>query len=285
MQVLVANIEAFLAIFIFSFVPVAIKFTAANPYSIGIFRLALAATFVGIWWHKKIDFKSYFKLQSWRLYLIGIIFFFHWITYFWAIKIGGAQACILGMSTYGVQLIFYGSIFLDYKMRPKNYVALILVLLGLYFVLPDFKHESNFSIGVLLGLISAAFYSIMPILHQRSNAYFKHEQRIFSQFLFALMMFLFFIEKTDWNLVSRDWWALLFLAIFGTLIAHSLWAKASSSLPTYVSGILYYLITPMALVLSYLILGETLSRVQITGSALILSGAVFNIWSTKNGKT
>lgn len=281
---LVANIEAFLAIFIFSFVPVAIKFTAANPYSIGIFRLALASTFVGIWWYKKIDFKSFFGARSWRLYLIGIVFFFHWITYFWAIKIGGAQACILGMSTYGVQLIFYGSVFLNYKMRFRNYIALLLVLLGLYFVLPDLKSESNFSIGVLLGLISAAFYSIMPILHQRTNAFFKHEQRIFSQFIFAFFMFLFFIEKTDWNLIIRDWWALLFLAIFGTLIAHSLWAKASSSLPTYVSGILYYLITPMALILSYFILGETLNMVQMIGSALILSGAVFNIWSSKNGK-
>jgi drug/metabolite transporter (DMT)-like permease len=273
-------LEAFTAIFIFSFVPVAIKFTDANPYSIGIFRLFIASFAVLWWWRKKILLNQFKTYQIWRLVLIGAIFFCHWLTYFFAIKIGGAQACVLGMSTYGIQLIIYGSIFLGYHLRLKNYLALIVVLIGIYLLLPEFNLTNQFSKGLMLGLISAAFYSILPILHQRFNQYFDYEIRIFSQFFFCLIGFSFFYPETNWNLVTKDWFTLLFLAIFGTLIAHSLWAKSTSRLPTYISGIIYYAITPSALILSHLIFNESLNLKQIVGATLIVSAAIFNIWSS-----
>lgn len=275
-----AILDAIFAISIFSFVPLAIKFTHANPYTIGIFRLIVATISVGVFWRDKISLSSFFNRNSWRLYLIGIIFFCHWITYFFAIKVGGASACVLGMSTYGIQLIIYGSLFLNYHLRLKNYITLIFVLIGLYFILPEFSFENNFTKGMVLGLISASFYSLMPILHQRTNRYFSHQERIFSQFFFAMIVFSFLIPKTDWNLTLPDWGGLIFLAVFGTLIAHSLWAKATSQLPTYISGIIYYAITPSALILSHLIFDENLNLKQIVGAGLIIGAAIYNIWST-----
>lgn len=273
-------LEAIIAIFIFSFVPVAIKFTDANPYSIGIFRLFITVSATFVWWKNKIFLAQFTSKQSWRLYLIGAIFFGHWITYFHAIKVGGAQACVLGMSTYGIQLIIYGSLFLGYHLRARNYLALIFVVIGIYCLLPDFSFSTQFTKGLILGLISASFYSILPILHQRSNRYFSHEVRIFSQFFFCLIGFLFFYPEANWNLVTKDWLTLIFLATFGTLIAHSLWAKATSSLPTYISGIIYYAITPSALLLSHLIFDESLSYKQILGATFIIGAAIYNIWST-----
>ena len=73
---------------------------------------------------------------------------------------------------------------------------------------------------------------------------------------------------------------MIFLAIFGTLIARSLWAKATSQLPTYVSGIIYYAITPSALILSHLFFDESLTLKQITGATFIIGAAIYNIWST-----
>jgi drug/metabolite transporter (DMT)-like permease len=276
----ISNLEAFFAVLIFSFVPVAIKFTAANPFTIGFFRLFVTSFVIFFWWKKKITFSDFKKSESWRLFLIGILFFCHWITYFYAIKTGGASACVLGMSTYGIQLIIYGSIFLGYHLKPRNYFSLVLVLMGLYLVLPAFNFNNDFSKGVGLGLISASFYSLLPIVHQRTNRFFGHEVRIFSQFFFAFIIFILFLPRTDWNLLQKDWWGLIFLAVFGTLIAHSLWAKATSALPTYISGIIYYAITPSALFLSHLMFNEILTMKQIFGATLIVIAAIYNVWSS-----
>ncbi len=268
--------ETALAIFIFSFVPIAIKFTAANPFTIGLFRLSIASILSAILWRKKIKLNQFFNKESWRLVLIGVVFFCHWITYFYSIKIAGPGICVLGMSTYGIQLIFFGSLFLGYHVKKKNFIALSLVLIGISLLVPQWNISNNFTKGIALALISASFYACMPILHQRTNKYFDHDIRIFSQFFFALIGFSFFISKTDWSLDAKDWYALSFLAFFGTFIAHSLWARVTSKLPTTTSGIMYYAITPCALILSHFILGENLTTKQIIAASLVLSGALYN---------
>jgi drug/metabolite transporter (DMT)-like permease len=189
------------------------------------------------------------------------------------------------MSTYGVQLILYGSLFLGYHLRFSNYLALLFVLIGVYLVMPAFSFENNFSKGLMLGLGSAAFYSILPILHQRTNRFFNYQIRIFSQFFFAMLIFLIFLPKTNWALTSVDWYTLLFLAIFGTLIAHSLWARFTSHTPTYISGVIYYAITPSALFLSKIVFNESLSIKQILGAILIITAAIYNVWSSHDRYT
>jgi drug/metabolite transporter (DMT)-like permease len=268
--------ETALAIFIFSFVPLAIKFTAANPFTIGLFRLTIASTLSYLLWRKKLSISIFLNRESWRLLLIGICFFCHWITYFYSIKIAGAGICVLGMSTYGIQLIFYGSLFLGYHVKKKNILALVLVMAGISQLIPQWNMNNNFTQGIVLALVSASFYACLPILHQRSNKYFDHDVRIFSQFFFGLIGFSFFIGKTVWVLTAKDWYALGFLAFFGTFIAHSLWARVTSKLPTTTSGIIYYAITPSALILSHFILGESLTTKQIIAAGLILSGALYN---------
>jgi drug/metabolite transporter (DMT)-like permease len=268
--------ETALAIFIFSFVPLAIKFTAANPFTIGLFRLIVASILSFVLWRKKITFAVFFNRESWRLLLIGVFFFCHWITYFYSIKIAGPGICVLGMSTYGIQLIFYGSLFLGYHVKKKNIIALLLVLAGISQLIPQWNISNNFTQGILLALISASFYACLPILHQKTNKYFDHDVRIFSQFFFGLIGFSFFVTKTVWILTAQDWYALGFLAFFGTFIAHSLWARVTSKLPTTTSGIIYYAITPSALLLSHFILGENLTTKQIIAACLILSGALYN---------
>jgi drug/metabolite transporter (DMT)-like permease len=270
--------ETFFAIFIFSFVPLAVKVTSANPFTIGLFRLIVASFLTFILWRKKITFDLFFSKESWRLVLIGLCFFGHWMTYFYSIKIAGPSICVLGMSTYGIQLIFYGSVFLGYHVKKKNIVALSLVLAGISQLIQVWNFSNNFTQGIVLALISASFYSCLPILHQKTNQYFDHDQRIFSQFFFGLIGFSFFITKTSWQLSSKDWYALIFLAFFGTFIAHSLWARVTSKLPTTTSGIIYYAITPSALILSHFLLGESLTLKQIIAAGLILSGALYNSW-------
>jgi drug/metabolite transporter (DMT)-like permease len=155
-------------------------------------------------------------------------------------------------------------------------MALLIVLSGVSFLIPEWNFKNNFTQGILLSLLSGSFYAFLPILHQKFNRYFDHDTRIFSQFLFCLFGYLFFFPETNWILNNQDWYALLFLAIFGTFIAHSLWARVTSQLPTTTSGIIYYTITPSALILSHFLLGDTLTHKQMIGAGLILSGAIFN---------
>ena len=273
-------IDAAMAIIIFAFVPVAVKFTNANPFTIGLFRLVVATGLIGLVYRKKIEWRSLFSINErksvWKLIVIGMAFIGHWLTYTFSIKVSGPSICVLGMATYGVQLIFYGSLFLGYHVRAKNIICLLFILVGVALVIPSWDFSNNTTLGLMLALISASFYAIIPIMLQKSHE-FSQETRIFSQFGVAMIGYLFFIGKTEWaSLAANDWWALLFLAVLGTFIAHSLWTRVTSRIPTTTSGVIYYLITPAAMMLSHFMLGEELTFKQQIGGLIILVAALLN---------
>ena len=273
-------IDAAIAIIIFAFVPVAVKFTTANPFTIGLFRLVVATGLIGLVYRNKIEWRSLFSIGErksiWKLIVIGMAFIGHWLTYTFSIKVSGPSICVLGMATYGVQLIFYGSLFLGYHVRPKNIICLLFILIGVALVIPSWDFSNNTTLGLMLALISASFYAIIPIMLQKSHE-FSQETRIFSQFGVAMIGYFFLVGKTEWaSLGTNDWWALIFLAVLGTFIAHSLWTRVTSRIPTTTSGVLYYLITPAAMMLSHFLLGEELSFKQQIGGLIILVAALLN---------
>ncbi len=269
-------IDAAIALFIFAFVPVVVKFTSANPFTIGLFRLAVAACLIGLVYRKQIDWSAFKKKTVWKLVVIGFCFFFHWLTYTFSIKLSGPSICVLGMATYGVQLIFYGALFLGYHVRFKNIACLIAILCGVALVIPSWDFHNNTTLGLALALLSASFYSVIPIMLQKSHE-FSQETRIFAQFSVAMIGYGIFAGEAEWiTLTTSDWVSLVFLAVFGTFIAHSLWSRVTTRLPTTTSGIIYYLITPAAMLLSHLFLGEELSDKQQIGGAIILVAALIN---------
>ncbi len=270
-------IEIILAIVIFSLVPLAIKETTANPYTIGIFRLIVATLMLGVFWRKKINWSAYKESTFWKLAIIGICFFGHWITYTFAVKVSGPSITVLGLATYGIQLIFYGSWFLGYKIHAKNIFCLILSLIGVGLVIPSWDFHNNITLGLLLALVSASFYAIIPIMLQKSHE-FNQETRIFYQFSISSLGYFFLIKETSWSgLSNNDWWLLLFLAVLGTFVAHTFWSRAVTKLPTTTTGIIYYLVTPITMVLSWGVLGEELSGLQKLGGVVILAAALVNM--------
>ena len=270
-------IELIISIIIFSLVPLAVKETIANPYTIGIFRLVIASALLGHMWRKKIDWKILNNKSAWKLLVIGTAFFGHWITYTFAVKVSGPTITVLGLATYGIQLIFYGSWFLGHRISSKNLVCLILSLIGVGLVIPSWDFHNNTTFGVALALLSASFYAIIPIMLQKSHE-FNQETRIFYQFLIASIGYFLLLGKTSWDsLGTYDWWLLIFLAVMGTFVAHTFWSKAVTKLPTTTTGIIYYLVTPLTMILSWGILGEKLGGVQKLGGLIILIAALVNM--------
>jgi drug/metabolite transporter (DMT)-like permease len=270
--------EGLLAIIIFAFVPVAIKFTAATPITICLFRLLITVSVLAVFWRKKIDFKSFIRFGNgnYRLWLIGLIFFFHWVTYAYGVKFGGASIGTLGLSTYGMQLVLASILFLGHKITKKDVLCLSLSMFGILMIIPSWNFNNESTKGLILSLLSATCFALLPIMHRKSQN-FSLETRIFAQFFGALVGFSFFISKTHWNLQKTDWYSLIFLGVFGTLIAHSLWARVSAKALPLHSGLAYYSIAPIAIVIAHFFLGESFTQLQFSGCLVVIVAALINI--------
>lgn len=274
-------VEAFLAILLFGCIPVVVRWVHANPYTIGIVRLAIASGGIAILMALRGELRRVDARDVRRLAIIGFLFFGHLLTFFLAIKVSSASVAAIGLSTYGVDLLLLGALVSGRHTRITDIVAVLAAATGAVLVVPSFDLRDRVVIGMLLSCASALMYASLPLLHQRWS-HIPTSTRALGQFFFAFLAFSLFLGKANFDLGARDWAALLFLGAGATLIGHSLWIHVTTHLSPAMTSVVYYGNIPIAIALSVLLLGEPLTTRTVIGATLIIGGSVFGLLARRN---
>ncbi|GGE90044.1 EamA family transporter [Kangiella profundi] len=258
-------------------VPVIIKYIEVDPWLIGAFRLSVSV--VGLILLAGITRRPLIaRKENWIfIFLLGLVFAIHWLTYFYSIQLSTASIAAIGVSTFGAHLLLLGWIV---HRQPPHWLELFCVLLafvGVYLVVPDFNLADGMTIGLILAVISGFLYALLPLMHQKYR-HINGERRTFGQFFVAMVIFSFGLPQADWAIPSESWLGLIVLGVVCTLVAHSLWIKVSTELNHVVTSVVYYLYVPIAMLFSFVFLDEVLSPVQLLGAGLILFANILGIW-------
>lgn len=251
-----------------SLVPVIIKGVVANEITIGIVRLAIAALGIALLAGSKKQ-KLITKNSIKWLLLLGLVFSAHWFTYFKSLKLSTVSLGAIGISTFGVHLLWLNRIFFKNPIKPTDLIAVVVAFFGVYLVLPDTGFNSDHFIGFCYGLLSGFLYACLPVINRKAS-HLSTQQKAFGQFAFGLVFFAGLIPYGNWQLGMPDWIGLLFLGIVCTLIAHTLWIKVSTELPGNITATVYYFYVPLAMTFSHLLFDEVLTWQKISGASLII---------------
>ncbi|TDG15917.1 DMT family transporter [Seongchinamella unica] len=273
-----------MAVLIMSAVPVLIKATTANAYTIGIARLGIAVLVFMPLVLMRGHLLRLGRRQWLQLMVIGTVFGLHWLTYFFSIKLATAAIAALTILTYSVQYLILAYLFNGEKVAPVEWLAIGVCFAGCVVVSPEFTLENDVSLGIAVGLLSALLYAAMPLLHQRASSIGTLE-RTWGQFFFALLVFLPLWGRANWDLQLSDVYQLLVLGLMCTVVSHGLWVKTSTELPAIYSSMIYYLYLPGALIGSALFLGEPMTPVKIAGCTLVLgSSAALSLYRYRRAR-
>lgn len=275
-------IEGLIAVFLFGITPIFIKEVSANAVTIGLVRLVIGVSFLFFLAGNK-NLKKLTKKDWKALILIGIVFGAHWITYFMSVKLATPSMAILSVSSFGLHMIYLDWAINKKKPSPYEITAVLIALLGIYLIVPAFDLKNNLTTGILIGLVSAAFFAILPFI-QRKNQHIDSLTRAFGQYTFALIVFLPISFESNWDLTQQDW---VYLAILGTVCtvgAHTLWLRASTVLPPTNTSLIFYLGTPIAMVTSFIFLDEAMPTQKIIGAGLIIFANVFGVLMRRRRK-
>lgn len=75
--------------------------------------------------------------------------------------------------------------------------------------------------------------------------------------------------------------AILYLSGAASLIGYTLWGKLLAALPTHVVAPLSLLVPVVGLSSAWIILDESLNRIQIIGALIVMTGLLFNVFGQK----
>ena len=238
-------------------------------------RCLFAAVILGAYcWYKKIDLKVTRKKDWVSIILSGLFFGAHWVTYFYALHLSSVAIGMLSLFTYPVITALLEPLFFKTKLNIKQVFLGVIVLVGIYFLSPEFNIENNQTKGVLFGLISAVFYAIRNILMKKKVASYHGSMLMFYQMVIITLVLWPVLFLFEVNPTINDWQALLVLALLTTSIGHTLFVMSFKNFSVSTASIMSSIQPVYGVIFGLFFLNEIPSSNTLIGGFLILTTVV-----------
>lgn len=238
-------------------------------------RCVIAAIILGAFcWYKKIDLKIANKRDFTTIILSGLLFGAHWVTYFYALHLSNVAIGMLSLFTFPVITALLEPLFFKTKLNKKHVVMGLVVLIGIYFLAPEFNLENNQTKGVVFGLISAVFYAIRNILMKQKIASYHGSMLMFYQMVIITLVLWPVLFVFEVNPTINDWQALLVLALLTTAIGHTLFVMSFKNFSISTASIMSSIQPIYGIIFGMLLLNEFPHFSTLFGGFLILTTVV-----------
>jgi len=244
-----------------------------------------------VWYRVLIAFVSlflYFKLTNQsikvsREYLLkfvlnGGLVGLHWILFFQSIKSANVSVTLVCMSSVTLFTALLEPLFNRKRIAPLELLIGLLIIFGIYLI---FKFETQYVLGILLGLLCALCASLFSIFNAKLIRHSQATMISFYEMLGAwlwISLFLFFSQNfnTEMLLNSNDFIYLLLLGTVCTSAAYVAGVSVMKELSAFRVALITNLEPVYGILLALLFFkqNEKMSLGFYAG-ALIVLGAVF----------
>jgi len=255
---------------------------AVSSGELALYRAVLAALLIGAYLaltRQKIRVRE-IKKELILLLLSGVAMGINWILLFEAYRYTTISLATLSYYFAPVIVTAVCPFLFHEKLSGKQIVCFVMSTVGLVMItgIGDVGGGSD-GIGILFGLGAAVFYAAVVLL----NKFIKNVEgihRTFLQFLAAIAILTPYVALTSGvtlgNLDGFGWVNLLIVGLVHTGITYCMYFSSLKELPGQKAAILSYIDPLVAVLISVVILNETMTVWQGIGGALILG---FTLWN------
>ena len=281
-----ARLMIALSMVIFGTIAIFVRNIPLTSAQLSLSRAVIAAVLIGAYLlvgGKKIPFRSLGR-QLPALLVSGAALGINWILLFEAYKYTTVSVATLSYYFAPVIIILACPLLFKEKMGVKQWLCFVMSTLGIVLItgFGDLSGGGSHIKGIAFGLAAAFFYAFVVI----SNKFIKGVdgiQRTFLQFVAAAIVLAPYVLLTEgFSLAAMDAKGFVFLGVVGlvhTGITYCLYFSSLKELPGQKAAILSYIDPLVAVLVSVVVLKETMTPMQIIGGLLILG---FTLWNEKN---
>jgi len=263
---------------------------AVSSGELALYRAVLAALLIGAYLaltRQKIRVREIRK-ELILLLLSGVAMGINWILLFEAYRYTTISLATLSYYFAPVIVTAVCPFLFHEKLSGKQIVCFVMSTVGLVMItgIGDIGGGSD-GIGILFGLGAAVFYAAVVLL----NKFIKNVEgihRTFLQFLSAIVILIPYVALTSGVTLGKldgfGWVNLLIVGLIHTGITYCMYFSSLKELPGQKAAILSYIDPLVAVLISVVILNETMTVWQGIGGALILGFTLWNEITPKGQK-
>lgn len=278
-KIITPRVKIIIAMIIWGTLGIFVRGIRLSSIEIALFRAVLGSLFlllISLIRKEKID-KDMLRLNLLFLTLSGIALGINWIALFQAMKYTTISNAILSYYFAPVFIVIFSSILFKEKISMKNMICLAGAILGLFLIMKSNNLENvenfNHTMGILYGLGGAVIYAIIVILNKYIKGLSGFQTTLIQLLISAIVLtpMVFGIGSINFGGMNiKTWILIIILGIIHTGIAYLLYFSSIKDVKSQSVAILSYLDPIVAILMSFLFLGESMNLVQALGAILIL---------------
>ncbi|MGL5148087.1 MAG: DMT family transporter, partial [Plesiomonas shigelloides] len=268
--------ELHLSVLLFGGTAVFSRLIPLDALDITVYRCVIATLALALLLSLK---RSPIRLQHARDYgmalILGIIVSLHWVTYFAAMQMSSVAIGMIAFFTYPVMTVLIEPLVSDTRLTVRDMICGLTVLIGVWLLIPAGDMGSDVTLGIFIGILSAALFTARNLLHKRYFAQYSGPQATFYQTAVAVLFLCAFVDTPPADVSNHSWQLLLLLGICFTAMPHALFSSALRHLSAKTLGLVSCLQPLYGTVLALWLLNETPSLNTLIGGLLVVSTALF----------
>ncbi|GAA3617857.1 DMT family transporter [Flavivirga amylovorans] len=223
---------------------------------------------------KKISLKIYSTKDKSTFFLSALFLGAHWLTYFYSIKLSNVSIGILSLFTFPAITSILEPLFTRTKVNKIHLLMGVLVLIGIYMLVPEFNIENSDVKGILWGVFSALFFSLRNIIIKNSSQKYNGTMIMMYQLLIVTIVLspvLYFLGISE---IKTQYPYIIMLALLATAIGHSLFIKSLKHFSASTASIIISTQPLYAIILAFIFLKEIPDSNIFIGGTLIVSTVI-----------
>jgi drug/metabolite transporter (DMT)-like permease len=211
--------------------------------------------------------------------LLGVLLAVHWVTYFHAMQVASVAVGVIALFTFPVITVFLEPLFHGGRPHLSDILSALVVLFGIYLLVPSFSLDDQTTQGVLWGVFSALLFALRNIIQGRYFSRYPAKQSLLYQIAITFLLLLPFGAQTIPHVNHVQWGQLLLLGAVFTALPHTLFAFSLRYFKAKTTSLVACLQVVYATLFAALILGEWPSLATLLGGVIVVSGALFETYS------
>jgi drug/metabolite transporter (DMT)-like permease len=210
------------------------------------------------------------------LAITGAVLALHWTAFFEAVRLSSVAVALLSFSTFPLFTTALEPMVLRERPRRIEVVAALLILPGMYVVVPTFDLNNTTTLGVAWGLLAGFTFAVLSIWNRRlTRCYPSPLISLYQDGIAAIVLLptLWFARPTH-GINAADVLLLLILGVVCTATAHTLFIEGMRTLTAQTASVIAALEPVWGIVFALLLLGEVPTARTLMGGVFVV-GATF----------
>ncbi|MFO1388921.1 DMT family transporter [Cellvibrio sp.] len=236
--------------------------------------IAAGVLFAWVWWREgRVALDSARDYR--RMLLLGVLLCVHWITFFHSMQVSNIAIGMLSLYAYPVMTVFMEPLLKGTKIDWGDVASGMFVLVGIYFLVPEFDFSNSMTQGVLWGILSAFTFALRNLL---LGYWFSGQSsaRSMSYQVLVVALLMTPVILTSKNIPNEhDWILIVILGLFFTAFSHTLFGYALRYLKAKTVGLVACMQPVYGVVYGMIILKSIPDKSTLVGGAIIVTAAIY----------